>query len=1024
MCNQPQGEAGNSVNNRACSSSIVIYPARYAVVPKKKKDEEKATYHKYASQLEMFNGGLLNVPLSQSKYTLRTMRAGFIYMRDKKYTHLWEIDENGMFISLQGGVAIEGYKGAIRGNPTPHIWTKDCEKKIWILFASQPLSKNMLKKLETDSAWRKQHMREIDVEELTNKGKESSKQKHTLPIKLLKEQILEFAEPDLDLSWSSSSTAKPSGDAESLINVLSGMFIAYKPKTPIIVALDDPEGLTQDLGGISKLYKHTGIELTTPPEKRKNNRNKKNGSIKVTLPKIVNIDSAHLTVPSHDYYRKKLVASLIEGIMEQAFPLPSWLKDEDIKKMSPQDRGDSQQYNIETNIAKYKAGKGSLPNNIARLKVVSDPDINDGLDKEFLEHVNMEALTKFKADEEKEKARQKRIKEPIIEAAQDHCNWLNTGDKSYKNMRGSLANKFEEYDRDVKVTSIFLEASIGFCIEGGGIKVPSINFEEDPQLMLLEKFLEDDKSMLHTAISAWTPWNNKADSFADMIQKVDEIKIGEDKLFDWARKYGPSIGTEIVSANMQHVTLRKIDKKWAWKKTKHLRRNVLDAVKDKSSKKFIAALTVRNYVELNRSLKPGKVAAKISFMIGNEISVTDVEKGNVTYKNHNKPRAGGKVDVKQKITSTTKSPTNLLASIPKAGLYSGVAYLHWINLSGAMKSVMENPNHTWADRFNLGSAIAGATQGFAMASAAVFDTGAQTHKLFRQLVTKQAITRAAGRGFIAFLVREGTHKLLGRVGAALELFTGISKALSKRAKGDIDSARWEALTGVALAAAFVVPGIGWAVALLALGIFAAWRASATEDSVYTRWVDHTIFGNKKNKTLKAYRNLGEELQGYYEACYSPGMTKAKDIRWWKQGTERYSKYHSRKAGYTVTTDRSHRAGNIWHENGWNEDTVEFTFLLPAYDPAYSHYDVSLSTWEEDDIEEDNAKKYTPLQSGLHFSKDEIKEKLTNQGLVVSVRKTMKGLSSDLQSAGVKVMYYVNQSFNNQIKVETTLYLDD
>ena len=69
--------------------------------------------------------------------------------------------------------------------------------------------------------------------------------------------------------------------------------------------------------------------------------------------------------------------------------------------------------------------------------------------------------------------------------------------------------------------------------------------------------------------------------------------------------------------------------------------------------------------------------------------------------------------------------------------------------------------------------------------------------------------------------------------------------------------------------------------------------------------------------------------------------------------------------------------------------------------------------------------YTPpLESDLSLNKENIKEELTEQGLVVSVRKTMKGLSRDLQSAGLNIVYYVNQSFNDQIKVETTLYLDD
>ena len=234
---------------------ILIYPVRYAIA-----------CPAGAAGVPGLSGNfkIENAPtdLGTVKYTLRSMRAGYMYAYDEKRKKLraymvmpegtlWNFPTE--FLppspgSVTSSCTNQGEFTFMRCVDIIHA-KGDTATNLWIGWSSVVWTKNLIAKVG-DAAWRKKHMQCIDIAAMV-----AGKAKHTAKFFKHHKEIAHFGvdkEALLKAFAFSNTTTEHEGKQRILGDIITETMAAHAPYNKgFIVALNDPVGITNDLSELT-----------------------------------------------------------------------------------------------------------------------------------------------------------------------------------------------------------------------------------------------------------------------------------------------------------------------------------------------------------------------------------------------------------------------------------------------------------------------------------------------------------------------------------------------------------------------------------------------------------------------------------------------------------------------------------------------------------------------------------------------------------------------------------------------------
>lgn len=234
---------------------VLIYPVRYAVAC----PGGAALAPALAGNFKIENAP---ADVGKAKYTLRSMRAGYLYAYDEKRNRL-----RAFVVTIQGQLwAFDAPKLPPRlaattpacANPAEAAFTRCIDiihqagneaTNIWIGWSSVVWTKPLVAKV-ADPTWRAKHMQRIDIAAMV-----AGKAPHTGEFATKKQHIAHFSmsKDDLDKAFSFSNT--PVYYEKNQSHLRDGIAATMATHAPynkgFIVALNDPVGITNDLSELT-----------------------------------------------------------------------------------------------------------------------------------------------------------------------------------------------------------------------------------------------------------------------------------------------------------------------------------------------------------------------------------------------------------------------------------------------------------------------------------------------------------------------------------------------------------------------------------------------------------------------------------------------------------------------------------------------------------------------------------------------------------------------------------------------------
>lgn len=248
-------KVGSSVSERACSDiTISIYPVRYTIRPKS--DEESAYSYNDPNLNQSFP------KLERSKYTLRSLRTGFVYLYDETNGkhYLWKaVDGRFQAIELKKMDLVDEKDFILHSEISDSIWMHK-DHKVHILFTDTLLTNKLVRQIESNGKIRA-CMTTIDGGQ--NFGPDS------FPIKKLSSLVEEFRPQDFceAFSWSDRDNEPAISNPYSLMNLLR----TSHPSGQLGLALYDNIGLVEDQARtISLAQEKLQEHINAPQNQRKN----------------------------------------------------------------------------------------------------------------------------------------------------------------------------------------------------------------------------------------------------------------------------------------------------------------------------------------------------------------------------------------------------------------------------------------------------------------------------------------------------------------------------------------------------------------------------------------------------------------------------------------------------------------------------------------------------------------------------------------------------------------------------------
>ncbi len=830
-------ELDTSVKKTVCTRlTLPIVPVRYAVLPNKDGSDRKRAY----SNEKLSHA---HPDLEGSAYTLRTLRPGYLYLYNGETIHLWEVNGDNTFTALNF-TSQEEYNQALNKEETLNsVWAHDDVDSVWLGYFPSLLTKNMVSKLIKEEAFRETVMRKIEIPELLENTGSPSAQKHTLPIESISLEVEEFKNAPNDFSWSCQYTPPKMG-SRALQSKLNSIYPAARPKVPLLVALEDPEGVAIDLGLIASYYQHQLVDLK--PTDSDDSNSFECSSIAAAL----GLDTQVISSASEDYHRKNALSGYIESILTATY----------------KNKNDLNGVNIET-----------------RAQMLIDTNRNEDA-QEFIGHLDIDKFLEFARERDQVQREFVLIEKEVLKRVNDHALMLETGESRCKGIgegneqKGSLAALWSAMDRDNFLASCALENSIALCIDGMGIPVYGRK-EKDKRQALLDKWAKDEISPIYTALYASNDFKIKLSKFSKMAKGGTQILVAAHEMFPY------TFATNVVTNTMTTWVFEQL-------KGKNLKNSINlgslgvleELMKDTDLKiGFVASAARYNLTSVNPEIAD---ADKKLYKIINRadpknwVSTTKNVEANVFTKDN-------KLIVRKGVTTTTTEPVlsaSLLRSQFQVGMTTGIAVLQLINLISAAEN--HHVEGSWENKARLTGAILSTAGALSEASLA-----------YRKLAIKKApnskLVGAVSRSqFLKVLSRRGFAKYTGYAGAIFESVAEYISFKKLYAAGDKDAAAWSMASIAAsvggtilmakgtslLLAGALVPGIGWialGVGLIIVSCILLWQKFKNTDTPLQIWVDRTKFGVKKRKEV-AYQSLEAEIKGYFVASYAPVDTES----WW------------------------------------------------------------------------------------------------------------------------------------------------
>ncbi|MBY4709829.1 T6SS effector BTH_I2691 family protein [Burkholderia cepacia] len=878
--------AGGSSSAPSCSSRVPILPIRYAIVPR----DDKAPLYRYADAGFKLEKGFK--PLKRSAYTLRALRPGYVYvfMKGAKGEQLviHEYDGEGRYKELKYG-SLEQYHRKDRyktGNSMGWVWADTCSdtaKEVWIGYSPHLWTNAMTTKITSDPAVRQRHMRRLDMAELTSGQKTPASQPHVLPASALSKWVEDCKPKSQRIALSWSSHASKDDLPISTFLAQSQHYRFTQPRVPVVVVLNDAEGISLDLGLSVAAYQHQLRDILPTQQGQAAAGQGKDQPPAPSVPACFRLDVENLSAKSKDYHHKNLVATLLEQTLQSMYPANKPKPDDLVKLRDEYER-------------KQVGGKQrrATPSEL-RYQVLTDKGVSP-IGNRLSDRIDTTKYHEFLAERDQHEAQMRTHLGTALQACADHDQWLATAESAHCNDPVSLAAALAAYDRNETLSAGGLEASLALMIHPMSQSLPGTE-DDDPRFKRLGAWLDQRDSPLYLALAPFNPFKDKADAVGVLLGAADGVIEG------LAGRFPAAVGiTDLTSEAVTTVTLKRMQGKTRWDASRNLRQQVLAAATDANAEKALGLLGARYGVTNTRSL--------------NDTFSKEVEQflksGMADFDEIKRVRVSGSRTVTVEATLIKRVRPNIAALRTTVGGGAlNVAMLHFniIALKSAYASLRNDPSFEYAAGF--ASAIFGVM-------GAVVATGASARSAYKILVLRYAANApgmAFGNGVTSFITGNLFSRLVGYPAILFGLTSDGAKAIRQRQSGDDTAALYTATGGVAVAlgsalileggmaiagATAVIPVAGWAAAavvlagtmVLAGGVALHAQANARIHSPLELWAARGIFGTRQNdgeqrpgivlgadKKLPPYPGgVGEEVKAWYAGYYAPMLLTENDAK--------------------------------------------------------------------------------------------------------------------------------------------------
>ncbi|MCA7928024.1 hypothetical protein LGM45_03180 [Burkholderia cepacia] len=930
--------AGGSSSAPSCSSRVPILPIRYAIVPR----DDKAPFYRYADAGFKLEKGFK--PLKRSAYTLRALRPGYVYvfMKGTKGEQLviHEYDGEGRYKELKYG-SLEQYHRKDRyktGNSMGWVWADTCQdkaKEVWIGYSPHLWTNAMTTRITSDPAMRQRHMRRLDMAELTSGEKAPSSQPHVLPASALSKWV-EDCKPKsqrIALNWSSHASKD---DLPVSTFLAQGQHYRFtQPRVPVVVVLNDAEGISLDLGLSVAAYQHQLRDILPTQQGQAAAGQGKDQPQAPSVPACFRMDVEKLSAQSKDYHHKNLVAAVLEQTLQSMYPA-NQPKTEVLVKLR------------EEHQTKQVRGKRRATPSELRYQVLTDKGVSP-IGNRLGDRIDTAKYHQFLAERDQREAQLRTHLRTALLACTDHDQWLATAESRHRNEPTSLAAALATYDRDEQSSARGLEMTLALMLHPMSQALPGTD-DEDARFQRLSAWLDQHDSPLYLALAPYNPFKQKADAVGVLLGAADGVIEG------LAGRFPAAAGiTDLTAEAVTTVTLKRLQGKTRWDASRNLRQQVLAAAAEANAEKALGLLSARYGVTNTKSLTDPLSKEVDKF----------VKSGMADFEEIKRVRVSGSRTVTVEATLIKRVRPNIAALATTAGggvLNVAMLYFNVIALKSAYASLCSDP--AFENAAGFASAILGVT-------GALVATGASARSAYKIIVlryTANAPGMAFGNGVMSFITGNLFSRLLGYPTIVSGFLSDSAKMVRQIQNGDSTAGFYTATGGIAVAAGSalileaglaiaaptaVIPVAGWAAAAIVLfgagvlagGVWLHAQAAARIHSPIELWAARGLFGKRLNDgekrddikldangKLPPFPGVHEEIKAWYAAYYAPVLLTKKDAE---------------AIGIKGIDSTWHRKLLEWSYPDWGRiatnqvpqttTTVEFAVLLRGYVMGQSHW---------------------------------------------------------------------------------------